>query len=93
MADIKELRRDIDSVDRVLVAYLCRRLEIVREIGAYKAERKLPVLDAAREEEKLKAVRVLAGGDAADYCEAVFREILAASREAQKDIFASEPEN
>lgn len=83
MADIKELRKDIDSIDKVLTAYLCRRLEVVREIGKYKAERNLPVLDAAREEEKLKAIRTEAGEDAADYCVAVFKTIMQASREAE----------
>ena len=83
MADIKELRKDIDSIDKVLTAYLCRRLEVVRKIGEYKAERNLPVLDAAREEEKLKAIRAQAGEDAADYCEAVFKAIMQASREAE----------
>ena len=42
MADIKELRKDIDSVDRVLTAYLCRRLEIVRALAS---EPKLLLLD------------------------------------------------
>lgn len=82
MADLKELRKDIDSVDRVLVAYMKRRLEIVREIGAYKAERGIPIYDPAREEEKIKAVRKEAGEDA-DYCEAIFRAILAASKEEE----------
>lgn len=83
MADLKELRKDIDSIDRVLVAYLGRRLEVVREIGAYKAERNLSVLDAAREEEKLKWVRKEAIEGASDYCEAVFKAIFLASREAE----------
>ena len=86
MADLKELRKDIDSIDRVLVAYLSRRLEVVREIGKYKEERKLAVYDPAREEEKIKAIRAQAGGEAADYCEAVFRAVLQASREAQEPV-------
>ena len=54
MKDLNELRREIDGIDRELVKLFEKRMEVSAQIGAYKASRGMPVLDAAREEEKLR---------------------------------------
>ena len=84
MKDLNELRREIDGIDRELVKLFEKRMEVSAQIGAYKASRGMPVLDAAREEEKLAAVRALASsGKNADYVEQLFRDIFVISRSAQ----------
>lgn len=52
--DLGEIRREIDEADRTIAEQFCRRMRAVEEIAAYKRERGLPVLDAAREEEVLR---------------------------------------
>ena len=48
MKDLNELRREIDGIDRELVKLFEKRMEVSAQIGAYKASRGMPVLDAAR---------------------------------------------
>ena len=50
------------------------------KVADYKRGRGLPVTDAAREEEKLKAVRALAGEESGDYVAGLYREVLRLSR-------------
>ena len=48
--DIKEARKKIDSIDAVLVAEFEKRLSLIKEIGKYKDEHHLPLVDEARDE-------------------------------------------
>ena len=45
---LDELRRKIDNIDDQLLELLAKRMEVSREIGAYKREHKLPVVQTAR---------------------------------------------
>lgn len=85
--ELTALREEIDRVDRELVRLLEERMRIARRIGAYKAERGLPVLDAAREEEKLASIRALVTErqDEEAVC-GLFRSLMAASRSAQEQL-------
>ena len=47
--DIKEARKQIDSIDAVLVAEFEKRLSLIKEIGKYKDEHHLPLVDEARD--------------------------------------------
>ena len=44
-----KLRDDIDLIDNQIIQLLDQRLELVKEIGIYKKERKIEVLDSKRE--------------------------------------------
>ncbi len=48
--DIKEARKQIDSIDTVLVSEFEKRLSLIKEIGKYKDEHHLPLVDEARDE-------------------------------------------
>ena len=48
--DIKEARKQIDSIDSVLVTEFEKRLTLIKEIGKYKDEHHLPLIDAERDE-------------------------------------------
>ena len=49
--DLQDYRKELDTLDSGLLELFCRRMEIAAKIGAYKKEKGLPVLDAARERE------------------------------------------
>ena len=46
--DLKELREQIDSIDRQMVELYLERMDRVLQIGAWKREQGLPVLDTER---------------------------------------------
>lgn len=49
MDDLQKAREEIDRCDSEMAALFCRRMEAVKAVAAYKAERGLTVLDTARE--------------------------------------------
>ena len=59
--DIQELRNRIDRVDDELVRLYGERMELAREIGRYKRENGIPVLDTERERNLLNRVGEKAG--------------------------------
>lgn len=85
MADLKELRTRIDTVDAQLRELLKERYRIVGELAVYKAANGLPAFDAAREEEKVRSIRQKTDDERlADYYEKIFRAIMKASRESEE---------
>ena len=59
--DITQLREKIDNIDDQLVSLFTQRMEITRDIAAYKKENDLPIYVPARERQKLQEVAKLAG--------------------------------
>ncbi len=51
--NLKELRRQIDDLDNQLLDLLSKRMRISREIGRYKKEHDMPILQTARYDEIL----------------------------------------
>ncbi|MCR5293767.1 MAG: chorismate mutase [Lachnospiraceae bacterium] len=85
MMNLDECRMRIDQVDTQLMELLKERFLIVGEVAAWKEANHVPVYDAAREEAKIIRVRREAGGEElADYCEEIFRAIMAASRHSEE---------
>lgn len=83
--ELKELREQIDLVDRELIALLERRMDISAQISDWKRKAGAPILDMAREEAKLASVRTMCRESTADGIADVFREIMAASRALQAE--------
>ena len=67
-------------------------MALCEEIATFKKERALPVLDAAREEEKLRAVASRGSDALRCYDLALFRELMALSRKRQEELLAGEGE-
>ena len=51
--DIAALRRRLDEIDQKIVDLFEQRMEVSRQVAAYKRKNGLPVLDAGREEQVL----------------------------------------
>ncbi len=83
--DIKELRMQIDEIDDQLISLFVKRMEVSKEIGMYKLEHHLPILDPVREQEKLDAVAAKAGTDMAEYTRKLYTALFALSRSYQAD--------
>ena len=52
--DLKELRVQIDEIDRQMVELFDRRMRIAAGVAAYKKENGLPILDEKRENEVIE---------------------------------------
>ena len=82
--DIQELRTQIDRIDNELVRLYRERMETAREIGRYKREHRLPVLDPERERKLLDRVGEAAGEEYRDDVRDLFSFLMARSRNWQE---------
>ena len=80
------LRAQIDAVDEALQKLFERRMALVEEIAALKRKQGSPVLDAAREEEKLASAAARAASGMAEYDEAFLRQLMALARQRQEEL-------
>lgn len=82
--DLTDYRAQIDAVDSELVRAFAARMEIAAQIAAYKRAHGLPVLQPAREEEKLNALSEAAPEALRPYLTQLYRTIFALSRAYQE---------
>ncbi len=90
--ELSDLRARLDRIDGDIQTLFERRMALCEEIATFKKERALPVLDAAREEEKLRAVASRGSDALRCYDLALFRELMALSRKRQEELLAGEDE-
>ena len=84
--DLLTCRREIDRVDRELLSLFAERMELAAQVAAYKQAHGLPVLDSAREREKLDAIRKISPEGLEDYAEALFARLMELSRAYQQRL-------
>ena len=88
---IEELRNQIDAIDNDLLHILSKRMRISREIGTYKKEHNMPVLQATRYDEIIQK-RVILGeslGIGQDFVKKVLEAIHEESVRQQMEIINS----
>ena len=89
--DLTQCREKIDELDRQLVALFAERMETAAQVAAYKKKHGLPVLDAARERQKLRAVGELAPEAFRDDTETLYRLMFELSRSYQHRLLDAPP--
>ena len=82
--DISELREQINQIDHEIVELYGKRMETAREIGRFKREHNLPVLDSERERELLNRVAEQAGKDNERGIRALYHLLMDHSRMRQE---------
>lgn len=90
--DIKDLRKDIDSVDGELVELFRRRMELSGEIARWKKAEGRPVYDPAREHEKLAEIAEKSGEKFCEYAEALWKTLMEQSKKYQQKLLAEADE-
>ncbi len=89
MADLQELREQIDKVDEQLVQLFGERLDISGEIARYKLENNMKVIDRDREEDKLSTVSSMMPDDFRKHgIQDMFEQLMAVSRKQQYKIMS-----
>ena len=86
MMDLSEYRTKIDEIDRQLVALFTERMAMAADIAAYKKAHHLPVLDAARERQKLRQIAELAPAALQNETQTLYRLLFALSRSYQSRL-------
>ena len=63
MADLTELRGQLDEIDAEIVALYEKRMDVCKEVARYKIDTGKKVFDRVREQEKLAKVKALTHDD------------------------------
>lgn len=84
---LEDKRKKIDELDQELVRLITERLEVATEIGFYKKEHGMKILDRSREEEVIqKNLGRVENKTFAPYVEMLLEKMMSVSRDAQSDI-------
>ena len=82
--DLKDLRSEIDVIDRQIVELYEKRMDVASKVADYKISVGKKVFDKEREDEKLKAVKALAHSDFnRTGIEELFSQLMSMSRKLQ----------
>lgn len=86
MEKLAECRRQIDAVDRKLLALLNERTQIVEEIGRIKQLLSLPIYEPKREDEVFRNVTAQNQGPlSSEALKRIFERIIDEMRTVQRD--------
>lgn len=85
--DLQDYRQKIDKIDEEMTRLFAERMALSVRIAAYKKEHDLPVLDAAREREKLSEIEAKLPAELREYGASLYRHIFELSRERQERVF------
>lgn len=83
---LEEYRKEIKEIDEEIISLLDERFDLCWEIGGYKKENGLEILDEKVEAKKLASIDVLAGEDNAEYIKETFKTIMSQSRKLQEEM-------
>lgn len=87
--DLSELRVQIDAIDKDIVELYERRMDICRQVAAYKIENGKKVFDKVREEEKIARVKSLTHNAFNSVgIQELFEQIMSMSRKLQYQLLA-----
>lgn len=89
--DIKELRQEIDKIDRDLLESFTRRMNVSLKIAEYKRENNMAVYDPQRERQLLCGIHERAGEELGGYAVALYKSIMELSRTYQHHILDPMP--
>ncbi len=89
--DLSDLRRDIDAVDNTLVELLVERMKISHDIGIFKKEHDMPILQAKRYDEIMdnRVAQAVKMGLEPDFVTDILQRIHEASVELQFKLNSS----
>ena len=89
MADLTELRNEIDKIDSEIVELFEKRMDISKEVAEFKIKTGKNVLDRGRERHKLNTLKAQADNDFyAHGVEELFTQIMSMSRKLQYKLLA-----
>lgn len=90
MNKLEELRKNIDQIDDNIIKLFIERMDVVKEVIAYKIENNIPILDSSRESKMVeKNMNKVRKEEYKKYYISILEGFLKASKDLQKDILES----
>ncbi len=86
--NLEDCRKEIDSIDKELVELFTKRMNVAKEVAAYKKEAGMAVYDSERERKLLEKVEENAGEEYGDYARRLYGSILDLSRTYQSKFLS-----
>ncbi len=80
--ELKDIRKQIDEIDKELLQLFLKRMSISDEVAAYKQKNQLPTFQPEREKQILERVKENSG-ELAEYSEAFFQNLMELSKSRQ----------
>ena len=94
MGNLEDYRREIDYIDRELIALFEKRMNVAIKVEKYKKERNLPIFNAKREEEVIeKNINLLNNKEYSEITRSYFEKIMELSRSLQADLMEKDKDN
>ncbi|WP_253294682.1 prephenate dehydratase [Anaerocolumna aminovalerica] len=90
MIDLQQSRNEIDRIDKQIVSLFEERMEIAKDVAAYKIKTGKKVLDKERENEKLRVLQAMASNDFNKHgITELFTQIMSMSRKYQYGLMSA----
>ncbi len=81
--DLKDVRNELDSLDRTILDAFLKRMKLSEKVALYKAENNMPIEDTTRELQIIEDVSAKSGEFGA-YSSALFRTMIELSKDYQE---------
>ena len=81
---LETLRQEIDSVDEQIFKLFKRRIMVAKQIGTYKKEHGLSVLDSSREDTKRDQVKASVSNELEPYALELLEVLMKAAKTVQE---------
>ena len=89
MEDIKNIRQNINEIDKKIATLFEERMELVKKISYYKKENMIPIFDSKREEEVLnKNLNYIKNEDIKNYYVNFLNDLMRISKKYQESIIS-----
>ena len=81
---LETLRQEIDSIDKQIFDLFEQRIAVAKQIGAYKKEQDLTVLDPSREDAKREQVKATVSNELEPYALELLEVLMNAAKAVQE---------
>ena len=81
---LETLRQEIDSIDTQIFDFFEQRIAVAKQIGAYKKEHELAVLDFSREDAKKEQVKATVSKELEPYALELLEILMNAAKAVQE---------
>lgn len=81
---LETLRQEIDSIDAQIFGLFEQRITVAKQIGAYKKEHELAVLDFSREDTKREQVKATVSNELEPYALELLEVLMNAAKAVQE---------
>ena len=88
--NLQEIRGKLDTIDNQMIGLFCQRMNLVKDVAAYKQENNLPILDTGRERDIINRVSLMAGEDLEHYAKLMYQTLFSVSRAYQSERLRAE---